>query len=84
MIDAQDWYERETTDLGGRFRVEADFQVQRIAVNPLHFPRVLADVRRARLRQFPYALFFRTLEEGIFVVACFHSSRDPLVWQSRI
>ena len=84
MIDAQDWYEREAPGLGERFRAEVDFQVRRIAENPLHFPEMLADVRRARLRRFPYGLFFRALPEAVFVIACFHSSRDPLIWQSRI
>jgi len=84
MIDAQDWYERKAQGLGARFLAEVDFQVQRIAANPLHFPKMWADVRRARLRRFPYGLFFRSLAEGVFVIACFHSSRDPLIWQSRI
>jgi hypothetical protein len=26
-------------------------------------------------------VFFRDLAEGIFVIACFHSSRDPSIWQ---
>ena len=84
MIDAQDWYERQVQGLGERFRGEVDFQVKRIVANPLRFPEMLADVRRARLRRFPHGLFFRTFDEGIFVIACFHSSRDPLVWQSRV
>jgi hypothetical protein len=58
-IEAQDWYEREASGLGARFAAELDHQVQRIAHNPLQFPVILADVRRARLRRFPYALFFR-------------------------
>lgn len=47
MIDAQDWYERRAQGLGARFRAEVDFQVKRIAANPLLFPEILADVRRA-------------------------------------
>jgi plasmid stabilization system protein ParE len=84
LIDAQDWYERQGRGLGAEFLNAVDFQVERIAANPLHFPQVQADVRRARLRRFPDGLYFRALDEGIFVLACFHSSRDPLIWQSRI
>ena len=84
MIEAQDWYEREAPGLGARFREEVDFQVNRIAANPLHFPEIVADARRARLRRFPYGLFFRVLPEAAYVIACFHSSRNPLIWQSRI
>jgi toxin ParE1/3/4 len=84
VIEAQDWYEREASGLGRRFRDEVDFQVGNIAAHPLRFPEILDDVRRARLRRFPYGLFFRPLQDAIYVVACFHSSRDPVIWQSRI
>ena len=84
MIDAHDWYERQAPGLGVRFRGEVDFQVRRIAATPLQFPEILADVRRVRLRRFPYGLFFRVLPDAVYVIACFHSSRDPLIWQSRI
>ena len=84
MIDAHDWYESKGLGLGARFRDEVDFQIQHIAANPLRFPEMLADVRRARLRRFPYGLFFRKHGDGVFVIACFHSSRDPLIWQRRV
>jgi plasmid stabilization system protein ParE len=84
VIEAQNWYDGEAAGLGARFRGEVDFAVQRLSANPFQFPIVLADVRRARLRKFPYALFFRVLEEAVFVIACFHSRRDPRQWQGRI
>ena len=84
VIEAQDWYEKERAGLGVEFRMEIDHQVSRILEHPLHFPRMLADVHRAKLRRFPYGLFFRPLDEAIYVIACFHSSRNPIVWQSRV
>lgn len=84
VIEAQDWYDGEAAGLGARFRGEVDFVVQRLGANPFQFPVVLADVRRARLRKFPYGLFFRILDEAVFVIACFHSRRDPRQWQGRV
>ena len=84
LIAAQDWYEREDPGLGARFRAEVEVQVQRIADHAQHYPVILADVRRARLRRFPYGLFFRPLPDAIYVIACFHPRRDPDVWQSRL
>ena len=81
--EAQDWYEAEAVGLGNRFRAELDHVAQRLAANPLRFPPVFADVRRALLRRFPYALFFRIVDDAVFVMACFHSSRDPRIWQHR-
>lgn len=84
VIEAQDWYEKEKAGLGAQFRAEINHQVERIVEHPLHFPRMLADVHRVKLRRFPYGLFFRPLDDATYVIACFHSSRNPIVWQSRV
>jgi hypothetical protein len=84
LIAAQDWYERKAIDLGTRFRAAVDIQVECIAVNPHQFPEVLSDVRRARLRRFPYGLFFRPLPDAVYVIACFHSRRAPEIWRTRV
>ena len=85
LTDAQDWYENERPGLGRRFRAAVDDAVQRIRANPLQFPAVYLGVRRALVRQFPYALLFvMEPDESLTVIGCFHGSRDPLVWQRRV
>ena len=84
LIDAQDWYAAEASGLGRRFRAEIDTTVQRIASNPEQFLAVLKNVRRARVEVFPYALFSCIEPDALWVIACFHSSRDPGHWQSRV
>lgn len=83
MIDAQDWYEREAAGVGLHFREAMDALAQRLSTNPQQFPVVFKNLRRALLRRFPYALFFAVAGDNIFVIACFHASRDPLQWQKR-
>ena len=83
LIDAQDWYEGETFGLGRRFRAEIDATVQRMAANPLQFAVVHKGIRRALLRRFPYMLFFVVDGQALWVIACFHASRDPRIWQQR-
>lgn len=84
LIAAQDWYEQASVGLGGAFRSEADRQIARILENPRQFPIALRDVRRARLQRFPYALFFRERTDNVFLIACFHGSREPFVWTPRL
>jgi plasmid stabilization system protein ParE len=43
----------------------------------------VAEVRRALIRRFPYAIYFFADPEAIVVLACLHVRRDPQVWQSR-
>jgi len=83
LIQAQDWYEGEVPGLGRRFRQAIDTLAERMSANPRQFPVVFKSVRRALLRRFPYALFFVLEEQTLFVIACFHASRDPLQWQRR-
>jgi plasmid stabilization system protein ParE len=84
VIDAQDWYESKRAGLGTRFREEVEATVIRIAENPQQFQVVLDDVHRARLRKFPYSLFFRLETDTLLVIACFHAKRDPQRWQQRV
>ncbi|HEX8740092.1 MAG TPA: type II toxin-antitoxin system RelE/ParE family toxin [Casimicrobiaceae bacterium] len=82
--EAQDWYARSAPGLGARFRTGLDRTVRRIAANPAQFPVTVGDIRRALLHIFPYALFFRFVGDSVYVIACFHSSRDPKIWRGRV
>jgi plasmid stabilization system protein ParE len=84
VFDAQDWYETQRAGLGNRFREEVGATVIRMAENPQQFQVVLDDVHRARLRKFPYSLFFRLETDTLLVIACFHVKRDPQTWQRRV
>lgn len=84
VASAQDWYEREVAGLGLRLREALDAQVLRISANPLQFPLRMQDVRSAKLRRFPYSVFFRVTEDQVAIIACFHASRDPMVWTERV
>lgn len=43
----------------------------------------LKNTRRALLRRLPYIFLFRETHDAVYVVAVFHTSRDPLVWKQR-
>jgi plasmid stabilization system protein ParE len=82
LIEARDWYSARDVELAARFTAEVE-AVERIAAAPQQFPVVYRDIRRARCRRFPYALFFRVMDERVHVIACFHARRDPHQWQRR-
>lgn len=84
MIDAQDWYEGKAPGLGRGSRQAVDAVADRMSANPLQFPVILKNVRRALLRRFPYSLLFVIEDDILLVIACFHASRDPSHWQKRI
>jgi len=83
LIEAQDWYEREATGLGCRFRQAIDALIQRMTDNPRQFPSFIKPFAAPLLRRFPYSLFFVVEDDTLTVISCFHSSRDPWQWQKR-
>jgi toxin ParE1/3/4 len=57
---------------------------RRISENPLIYPDVHRGVRRALVRRFPYAVFYRLRGEGVQVIAVLHQARNPPSWKRRI
>ncbi len=57
--------------------------LDRIATNPQLHAVVLADVRKAVVARFPYCVYYRAGAARVEVIAVFHTSRDPSIWQDR-
>ena len=74
---AHRWYEEQRSGLGEAFIAEVGACTPRIAENPLSCALRSRDVRRAPLRRFPHALFYRDTENIVIVVACFHVRQTP-------
>ena len=77
------WYEGQRPDLGHEFLAAAQTLIDAVAQYPLRYPVVRRNTRRALLRRFPYAIYFRIYDEAIVVVACMHGRRNPRRWQAR-
>ena len=80
---ALDWYDAHAPHVVRHFRSALRSTLARIAENPKQFPVEYRQTRRALLRRFPYFVVFRETDEAVYVVAAFHTSRDPITWQSR-
>jgi plasmid stabilization system protein ParE len=77
------WYELQRHGLGHEFLAAAQAVVDEVAEHPLKHPVVRRDTRRALLRRFPYAIYYRVYADLVVVVACMHGRRSPKRWQSR-
>ena len=83
LLDARAWYEGERVGLGAIFAAAVETTVTAILRNPLAYPRVRGDTRRALVRRFPYAVYFRPIDDAIIVLAVLHGRRSPRHWRSR-
>ena len=81
--EAFEWYEKRRNGLGSEFAEIVDQAITRIRSNPQEFGFVYQDIRCAVVRRFPYGIYFREEAGTILVLAVFHGSRDPKVWQAR-
>lgn len=84
ISDAYDWYESRKSGLGDEFIDCVDELLNRVCMIPESYAIVYRDVRRAVIKRFPYAVYYRIISSRIVVTAIFHSRRDPKSWRLRI
>jgi plasmid stabilization system protein ParE len=84
LEDAFAWYELQDPGLGSEFVRAIDNCMSTIGRNPLAYRLIYQQARRALVRRFPYNVLYIVEEDTIFVIACFHSKRNPNDWQERL
>lgn len=70
------WYESRETALGTVLIEEIDAAFGRIEANPAQYPISYRGLRRALVRRFPYAIYFKHAQDDILIVAVLHQRRD--------
>ena len=83
FIEASAWYETKRVGLALEFIAEIDRCVSLASKYPLQFAVIRENVRRVVANRFPYSVYFREEKQRIIILAVFHSSRDPAIWQAR-
>jgi plasmid stabilization system protein ParE len=84
LLETLDWYEDQRPGLGEGFSAALDEAVGRIQSMPQMYALVFRDVRRTKLRTFPYLIYYRLRFDRLEVLAVLHGSRDPRLWQERV
>ncbi len=83
FIEAAAWYEARRPRLGTEFIGEIERCLAIAAANPLLFAVSHKGIRRVVAERFPYGVYYRAEPQRIVVLAVFHASRDPVIWQRR-
>jgi len=84
LAEARLWYGLQRDGLDVELMQRIDETLQRISNAPRTFPRVHRRLRRAIVKQFPFAIFYEVTRDEILVFAVFHSRRDPKQLTSRL
>jgi plasmid stabilization system protein ParE len=77
--EARSYYDH--VEHGRRFLEDFERVLEAIRAMPLRFPAIVGPIRRALLRRYPYAIFFRVRPSGpVVILAVIHQRRDPAIW----
>jgi len=83
LNEAAHYYDCESPGLGVAFLAEVRHCLGRIHEHPEAGARLLGNVRRRRLRRFPYALLYSIKPKGIRILAVMNMKRRPMYWAGR-
>lgn len=86
-LDVQEawlWYEEKQVGLGDDFLVSLETSINHITHNPLLFEIKFQDLHVAPVKRFPYKIIYYLQENRITVIAVFHTSRNPTIWEERV
>ena len=81
--EAASWYEIQREGLGGEFLDEVQSVFSAISDNPVLHAIIHRHTRRALLRRFPFAVYYRIDKKSLAVIAVMHGSRHPKRWRTR-
>jgi plasmid stabilization system protein ParE len=81
--EAADWYESRRTGLGLRFVRAIQQALAELADHPHRWAEVEPGIRESPVRRWPYFIYYQVHADHVLVLAVFHASRNPLIWQSR-
>ena len=82
VAQAAQWCEAKREGLGDEFLDRVQEGLDQMGLNPLGYAKLRGENRRCNLDQFPYALWFKIVDE-IVVVGCLHGHRHPVLAKER-
>jgi len=84
LDDAIAWYASQAPGLGDAFLIETLKTLKLIEQYPKAWHPLTQQVRRCRLRRFPYSVVYAQEGSDLLVLAVAHQHRKPGYWRTRM
>jgi plasmid stabilization system protein ParE len=84
LDDAIAWYALQAPGLGDAFLIETLKTLKLIEQYPKAWHPLTQQVRRCRLRRFPYSVIYAQEGSELLVLAVAHQHRKPGYWRTRL
>ena len=79
------WYESQGAGLGARYLAEFELVLAQVCGHPHRYPiDRRPDIRRVRMRRFPFTILYREAEGQVEILAVAHHRRRPAYWLVRL
>lgn len=83
LDEAIQWYAKQAPGLGDSFLIETLAVLKLIQQFPLAWHPLSQEVRRCRLKRFPYSVVYALDGEDLLIIAIAHQHRKPAYWRLR-
>jgi len=77
------FYFEDSLKVADTFFKQMNLGFENIKQNPTSFPIAHIDVRKYVVKKFPFVIYYQIVDATIRVVAIFHTSRNPEIWNDR-
>lgn len=84
LDEAIAWYAEQAPGLGDAFLIEALKAFHLIEIFPSAWHPLTPQIRRCRLKRFPYSVVYTQDEADVLVLAIAHQHRRPSYWKTRL
>lgn len=84
LDEAIAWYMEQAPGLGDAFLIETLKTIQLIEKYPKAWHPLTPQIRRCRLRRFPYSVVYTQDGADLLVLAIAHQHRKPDYWRQRL
>lgn len=78
------YYYLENPKVAESFLRQINLGLDRIKQNPYFYQVIHKEIRKYVIRKFPFIIYYQIASSVIKVVAFFHTSRNPEIWNERL
>ncbi len=77
------WYDLQVEGLGDKFEAMLNKAMVSLTNDPTAFAHLFDNVRRIRLKKFPYIVFYKVDKLNVYIFGVIHTKRNPSLIKER-
>ena len=78
-----DYYKEKSHHLSNNFIDSINNSFSAIKNNPKTYPIVKIEIRKYKIKDFPFCIYYIDRNDKIYILAVFHDKRNPSIWEER-